>query len=62
MKRLLDALFAGWQPPPPDLPHPPPSRVLEPKPHRPGGLRDAVAIAEPVPDPAVEVRSSTPAR
>ena len=57
MRRLLDALFGLWQPPP-DLPNPPPSRVPEPKPRRPGGLRDAVAVAEPDCNPPVDARSS----
>ena len=57
MRRLLDALFALWQPPP-DLPNPPPSRVPEPKPQRPGGRGDAIAIAEPDPDASVDARSS----
>jgi hypothetical protein len=60
MKHLLKQLYARlavWHPPPPDPP--PPSRAREPKPHRPGGGRDAIAVAEPDPERSVDVRSST---
>jgi hypothetical protein len=62
MKHLLEKLYARlarWVPPPPDFPHPPHSRVLEPKPRTPGGRRDAIAVAEPEPDVSVDARASS---
>ncbi|HET7216694.1 MAG TPA: hypothetical protein VFJ02_01540 [Vicinamibacterales bacterium] len=63
MKHLIKAMWERlltWEPPPPDLPQPPFSDVLEPKHRGPGGRRDAAAIAEPEPDVFVDARISSP--